>query len=362
MRLLALLPLLACEPATPAPSAPVEPAPFQLAAPIGGFDRPLLVTHAGDGSGRLFVVEQTGLIKVVKEGRTEPTPFFDARSLLGSTTGEQGLLGLAFHQRFKDNRRLFIAYTDKQQNDAYAELRALPDGSRADPSSLRVLFAIDDFASNHNGGNVVFGPDGLLYLGTGDGGGAGDPKRTAQDEKSLLGKMLRLDVDKAGAQPEIFAKGLRNPWRYSFDRQTGDLWIADVGQNKWEWVHQVPRAELKPGINFGWSIVEGSHCFRPADGCANQGLRMPVFEYAHGEDGCSITGGFVYRGKAIPALAGAYVVGDYCSGRIWLRKADGKWVRVMESKATISSFGEDEDGELYVVDHKGEVRRLIAAP
>jgi glucose/arabinose dehydrogenase len=376
MRLLVLFTMLACErapasPQSPPPPPPVviaaENVPFTLGPPIGPFSRPVFVTHAGDGSGRLFVVEQTGKIKVVK-GDKVVGEFYDGSTLLGSDGGEMGMLGLAFHPKFKDNGRLFIAYTDSERDDAYAELKATADKSKADASSLRVLFSIDDFAGNHNGGNLAFGPDGLLYMGTGDGGGANDPQRTAQDDRSFLGKMLRLDVDKlpppspTGVTPDMFAKGLRNPWRYSFDRQTGDLLIGDVGQNKWEWVHYVPRAELKPGINFGWSVVEGSHCFRPSSGCETKGLRAPVFEYAHGEDGCSITGGYVYRGKAIPALVGVYLVGDYCSGRVWMAKNEGgawKFTKAMDSKTNISSFGEDEDGEMYLVDHKGDIRKLI---
>lgn len=338
-------------------------APFRAKAPVA-------LVAAGDGTKRLFVVEQAGLVRVVQGGTIVEPPFYDAGPLLGGTSGEQGLLGLAFHPKFKDNGRLFIAYTDRGQDNAVAELKVVAGGTQVDPASLRVLFVVDDFAGNHNGGHLAFGPDGKLWIGTGDGGGAGDPKRTGQDDASLLGKMLRVDVDRLPPAPqpvvpEVWAKGLRNPWRYSFDRQTGDLWIADVGQNQWEEVHVVEKPADQRGLNFGWSTMEGAHCFRPASGCDTTGLHLPIFEYKHGEDGCSITGGFVYRGKAYPVLRGSYVVGDYCSGRLWSLKRDGSrwvWARAGDLGVRISSFGEDEDGELWVVDHEAGVRRLSAEP
>ncbi len=356
--------------ADPPPASATQVAPWvrlDVEGPLMA-DAPVGLAAAHDGSGRLFVVEQGGRVRVIADGKLLDGPFLDVRHLLGRADGEQGLLGLAFHPRFKDNGRLFIGYTDKQGDDAYAELRATADRSRVDASTLRVLFAIKDFAGNHNGGHLAFGPDGKLWIGTGDGGGAGDPERTAQSDASLLGKMLRVDVDALPpaplvVTPERWAKGLRNPWRYSFDRQTGDLWIGDVGQNTWEEVHVVERPTEQRGLNFGWSVMEGAHCFRPERGCDATGLAIPVFEYRNGDGGCSVTGGFVYRGRRFPALVGSYVVGDYCSGRLWTIKRDGArfvWAPAGQVGAALSSFGEDENGELWVADHKGRVLRLVA--
>lgn len=339
-------------------------ATLSLDAPIGGFKFPVQAVSAKDGSKRLFVVEQHGLIRVVKDGKIEAAPFLDATSLLGASGGEQGLLGLAFHPKFKENGRFFIAYTDKDEGNAFAEGRVV--NGVVDVKAMKVLFSIPDFASNHNGGMLTFGPDGKLWIGTGDGGGGGDPQRTSQDEKSLLGKMLVIDVDAnpIGA-PKIVHKGLRNPWRYAFDRETGDLWIADVGQNAFEFVFMVEKKRLNEKLNFGWSVVEGAHCFRPKPGCDAKGFERVVFEYPHGEDGCSITGGYVYRGTKSPALVGSYVVGDYCSGRVWTVKRDATSGAFTVAKAAdvrlqISSFGEDEDGELWLVDHAGSIRRVTA--
>lgn len=365
-------------PAHPPPAPLAQPsAPWvtlSLAPALPGFRAPVQVTHANDGSKRLFVVEQAGLVRVVtfsNEGvaAIDAAPFLDARALLGAAGGEQGLLGLAFHPRFAANGRLFFAYTDKGEANAVAEVRVGKDG-RADLMTLRTFFAIADFASNHNGGMLAFGPDGKLWIGTGDGGGGGDPKRTAQDEQSFLGKMLVLDVDAlpaASATPTIAFKGLRNPWRYSFDRSTGDLWIGDVGQNAWESLYFVDRSRLQQRLNFGWSVTEGAHCFRPgANACDAAGFERVVFDYPHGPDGCSITGGYSYRGKASPALVGSYVVGDYCSGRVWIIKRDAaskgfRVAKALDSGLQISSFGEDEAGELWLVDHSGgSIRRVLA--
>ena len=364
-----LIAVLSCARAAPAkPPAPplaAASAPWvqlSLDKALPGFRFPVQVTNANDGSKRLFVVEQDGLVRVVSPTAIiEQVPFLDVRKLLGASGGEQGLLGLAFHPRYASNGRLFFAYTDKQRDNAVAEVRVGQHGS-VDMSTLRVLFSVADFAGNHNGGMLAFGPDGRLWIGTGDGGGGGDPKRTAQDDTSLLGKMLVLDVDAlpAHTRPTIAFKGLRNPWRYSFDRTTGDLWIADVGQKEWESVFFVERSRLQHKLNFGWSEVEGAHCFR--SGCDATGFERVVFDYRHGEDGCSITGGYSYRGKAFPALHGTYVVGDYCSGRVWaIKRADGFQVALaLQTRLQISSFGEDEDGELWLVDHAGgSLRRIV---
>jgi glucose/arabinose dehydrogenase len=361
--------------APPAPSLHTHIPPWltlSLGAPVSGFQAPVHITAAHDGSNRLFVVEQTGRVRVMERVGAESAtvraePFLDVRDLLGNDSGEQGLLGLAFHPRFKENGRLFIAYTNAQEDDAVAELRANETRASAVRGSLRPLCAVEDFAGNHNGGHLAFSNDGLLFIGTGDGGGGGDPQRTAQDPKSLLGKMLVLNVDKlppAGAvKPTIRYDGLRNPWRYAFDRVTGDLWIADVGQNKWEEVHFVEAARLTQPLNFGWSRVEAAHCFRPGSGCDAAGTEPVAFEYPHGDDGCSITGGVVFRSASEPFADGTYVVGDYCSGRVWIMKRNGARFDVAQALDTglrISSFGTDESGGVWLVDHAGSVRRVHA--
>jgi glucose/arabinose dehydrogenase len=342
-----------------------------------GFNQPTAMAEVPDGSRRLLVVERGGTIRVVQNGQTLATPFLDLRSLLTASGQEQGLLGLAFHPSYAQNGRFFVAYTARNGDNTVAEYRVSSDPSRADPGSGRVLLAIPDFAANHNGGHLAFGPDGMLYIGTGDGGGAGDPQRTSQNRGSLLGKLLRIDVDRgspyaipldnpfvgqAGARPEIWAIGLRNPWRFSFDRATGDLWIADVGQNALEEINFTP-AGTPPPLDYGWSTMEGSQCFRGAS-CDTMGLAMPVAEYGHNL-GCSVTGGFVYRGRAFPQLAGAYFYGDYCSGRIWALARDraGRWTateRLVDSSLRISSFAEDQAGELYVISLDGRIFQLVA--
>jgi glucose/arabinose dehydrogenase len=332
--------------ATTAPWAPIT-----LDQTITGFTTPVDIVAQGK---RLFVVQQDGFIKVVDDGKV--STWLDARSVVGKVGGEQGLLGLAFK-----NDRTFIAYTDAKENDAVAELHG------NDMKTLKVLFAINDFAPNHNGGNLVFGADGFLWVGTGDGGGAGDPQRTAQNPDVLLGKMLRVDVDAKKIRPEVTYLGLRNPWRYSFDKKTGDLWIADVGQDLWEEIDFVAAADLMKKHNFGWSILEGNHCFRPKQNCTPPpDYTAPIWEYGHGADGgCSVTGGFVYRGRKYPALQGSYVVADFCSGRIWELKRTPTGVDVAladESKVPVTSFGEDADGELWVADYSGSIKHVAVKP
>jgi len=342
-------------PALSAPPLATPDTPWTLAPgrPGGGFERPVLVTHADDGSGRLFVVEQSGLVRVVRDGVVQPTPFADVRRHLGGRSGEQGLLGLAFHPRFRENRRLFAAWTGPRGENTVVELRARADGSAIDDTPPRVLLAIPDFAANHNGGHLIFGPDGRLWVGTGDGGGAGDPRRTAQDDTSLLGKMLRIDVDaRAPARGvETWGRGLRNPWRYAFDPRSGDLWIADVGQHEWEEVDLIPAASAATTVkDFGWSTMEGRECFRAA-GCDTRGLEWPVYVYGHGRDGgCSITGGVVVDGR--------FVFADYCTGRVQaIRRVDGgtRVTTAWESGRRVSSFGLGPDGTLWLVDHGGEI-------
>jgi glucose/arabinose dehydrogenase len=327
-----------------------------------GFDAPVDIQHAGDGSGRLFVVEQKGLIRIVKEGVVQERPLLDIRH---KTTGEgeQGLLGLAFPRGFAESQRFYVNYTDRRGDTIIAMYRAA--GDVADADSETVLLRIPQPYSNHNGGQLRFGPDGFLYIGMGDGGAGGDPENHAQRGDSLLGKMLRVDVESEpgqvrvpadnpfvgveGTRPEIWALGLRNPWRFSFDRKNGDLWIGDVGQDTYEEISHTP-APSRGGENYGWSLMEGDHCYQP--GCVAEGLVRPVAEYRHTE-GCSVTGGFVYRGSRSPALDGVYLYGDFCSGRLWgLRREGDAWRsdKLRDTGFLITSFGEDEQGEVYIAD------------
>ncbi len=337
----------------------------------GGFKRPTFVTHAGDGSGRLFVVEKAGTIRTVRGGVVEPQPFLDVSAVAGSRGNEQGLLGLAFHPRFEENGRLFVAYTAKDGANSVAEYHVPAGSTRANPATARVIFSIPDDRANHNGGMLAFGPDGYLYFGTGDGGGAGDTRGNGQSLTTLLGKILRLGVDlgtapyaiprdnpfaaRGDARPEIWAYGLRNPWRFSFDRATGDLWIGDVGQDALEEVDfQV--ASSKGGENYGWNVMEASACFKPATGCDRGGKVLPVFEYSHDGGACSVTGGYVYRGAKLPALQGAYLFIDYCEGKLRsLRREASGWraAVLLETELSVTSFGEDEAGEVYVLDDAG---------
>lgn len=374
--------------AAPAPTATPSPAPRLDALRLGlapiaqNLAAPVFVTHAGDGRGRLFLVEKVGRIRIFDADGLRPVPFLDIRDRVRSDGMEQGLLGLAFAPDFSDSGRFFVDYTDRDGNTVIARFTAAADGETADPAGESRVLSIDQPAANHNGGMLVFGPDGYLWVGTGDGGMANDRFGNGQNPDTLLGKMLRLDVTSDPAAPylipgdnpwvdagwdgrdvrdEVWAVGLRNPWRYSFDRATGDLWIADVGQNLYEEVNFVP-AGSPGGLNFGWPIMEGTHCFPESAGCQRAGLEIPVAEYRHGADGCSITGGYVYRGAAFPALAGVYLYSDYCSGKIWGLARDGDGWRnhlLLESRLNVSSFGEDEAGELYVTDLQGGVYRIV---
>ncbi|MGI8926396.1 MAG: PQQ-dependent sugar dehydrogenase [Tepidiformaceae bacterium] len=363
------------------PTAPPATDPLLVRA-AQGLQRPVYVTGAGDGSRRLFVVEKAGRVRIVRDGQLAPAPpFLDITALVDSVASERGLLGLAFHPGYETNGRFFVTYTAKGGGaNTLAEYRVSGDSERADAASARVLFAVPDKFSNHNGGMVAFGPDGFLYVAMGDGGSGGDPDGNAQDLGVLLGKVLRLDVDagggapysippgnpfagQAGARGEVWAYGLRNPWRFSFDRQTGDLWIADVGQNAFEEVDLQPAAS-RGGENYGWNRMEGDACFEPKSGCDRTGLTLPVFAYGR-EDGCSVTGGYVYRGKRFPGLAGAYYFADYCEGILRSLREDGggTWRAkdLLETVGAISSFGEDDEGELYLVaDQAGELYRLEA--
>lgn len=332
-------------------------------------DRPVFVTAAPKDSTRLFVVLKSGKIILLKDGVALAEPFLDLTAVTLSTDNERGLLGLAFHTDYAQNGRFFIYRTQT------------PDGTivmsecRRDPSSQdKALGAcIKDFLTiphnrpNHNGGMLAFGPDGYLYIGTGDGGGAGDPEMNAQDPKKKLGKILRIDVDKyptpppgnvSGGDPDVWDYGLRNPWRFSFDRCSGDLYIADVGQYLWEEIDVEIKG--KGNLNYGWNTMEGNHCFMPAMNCVQTGLTMPVTEYPHDDVimDVSVTGGYVYRGKKIPGLEGTYLYADYLSRRIrtlaWSKGAvlkEGEVTQDLDTLALsggITSFGEDADGELYM--------------
>ncbi|MEJ5239926.1 MAG: PQQ-dependent sugar dehydrogenase [Anaerolineales bacterium] len=358
---------------TPSPSATVtsstnvatfpDPRAYTWVPIVEGLDRPVdIQTPPGDE--RLFIVEQDGRIRLVQSGQLLPLPFLDITDRVGTQGNEQGLLGLAFHPRFAENGYFYVNYTDRQGNTVIARFQAEPGASQVATTTEKRLLYIPQPYRNHNGGGMAFGPDGYLYLGLGDGGSAGDPQNNAQNPRSLLGKLLRIDVD--GGDPyaipsdnpfgnEVWAYGLRNPWRFAFDRN-GDLYIADVGQNKWEEVNFLP-AGAAPGANFGWRLWEGNHPYEsnpPAEG-----YLFPIAEYGH-DQGCSVTGGVVYRG-GMPEWQGIYLFGDYCSGRIWglLRTAEGWQMQALfETRANISTFGQDANGEVYFAHHGGSIYRL----
>ncbi len=309
--------------------------------------------------GRLYAVEQRGVIRVVDKGRVRPQPFLDIRTLV-STGGERGLLSVAFHPRYATSRLLYVDYTDIDGNTRVVEYRS--NGTRVIPSSARLLFTAQQPFSNHNGGQLAFGPDGLLYIGLGDGGAGGDPNDNGQTFTTRLAKIWKLDVDRRGAKPVLVAYGLRNPWRFSFDRATGDLYIGDVGQNAWEEIDYVPRARLGRLANFGWAVYEGRVPYDRSRTLDPRGrLVGPVEVYSH-ELGCSVTGGFVYRGAARKDLRGRYLYGDYCSGTIWRFKVrKGKATAARTEPFTIpnlTSFGEDSAGGLYAVTGTGTIYRI----
>lgn len=347
------------------PPPALVPVPAEVAAKVGleeivhGLDRPVaLVAAPGDPRKRLYIVEQhAGRIRVLEDGKL--TTFFTIGGL--SDGNEEGLLGLAFHPDFAKNGRFYVNYTSKDMATHIVEYNV------ADPSTGRELIRIAQPYSNHNGGNLVFGPDGKLYTGMGDGGAANDPRRNGQNPNALLGKILRFDVDHP--TPEVVHLGMRNPWRFAFDE--GNLYIGDVGQNQWEEVDVAP-AGTAP-LNFGWNIMEGTHCFdaetgTTKDACDRTGLTLPVAEYPH-DEGCSITGGFVYRGKALPQLAGVYFYADYCTGLLRSFRWDHgairdhwDWKAAIDTQGVlsqISSFGVDADGELYIVELTGAIYELV---
>ena len=345
-----------------------EPA-LRLVTVASGIAQPVSITNAGDT--RLFITSQKGTIEIWDGTQVLPQPFLDIRSLV-SSGGERGLLSIAFHPHYAENGLFFVNYTDRNGDTVVARYSvSASDPNRADPTSAhQILFVGQPFA-NHNGGQLQFGPDGFLYIGMGDGGSGGDPGNRAQNLGTLLGKMLRIDVNAAeysvppsnpfvgqtSAHGEIWALGLRNPWRFSFDRATGDLWIADVGQGDWEEVDFQPATSIG-GENYGWRRMEGMHCFNPSSGCrTDTSLVLPVIEYGHADGACSITGGYVYRGTQFPRLRGMYVYGDFCNGMMFgaRRAGDGTITtsELFDANFNISTFGESADGELYVADYGG---------
>jgi glucose/arabinose dehydrogenase len=345
-----------------------------------GFARPVQIVDPNDASGRLFVVEQGGTVRFLVDGAIQEDIFLDIGDQI-STGNEQGLLSMALHPNFAENGTFFIDYTDGNGDTQIERWQVSTDDPNvADPESAVTVLTVDQPYPNHNGGLLLFGPDGYLYVGLGDGGSQGDPHGNGQSLGTLLGKILRIDVDNPdeglaygipddnpyvgaeGAMPEIWVYGLRNPWRFSFDRASGDLFIGDVGQNVYEEVGLLPEGD--DGRNFGWSVMDGPECYAGSD-CDPSAFEAPIFSYTHEEGGCSITGGYVYRGDAIPELQGVYLTADYCSGLVWGvgRDADGAWgaSAPIETGISISSFGEDADGELYVVDLSGGIYRVTAA-
>jgi glucose/arabinose dehydrogenase len=352
-----------------------DPAGYSWVSVTSGLELPVDIQSAGDGSGRLFIVEKRGRIRILQNNQLLPEPFLDIQNEVGSQHTEQGLLGLAFHPKYSETGLFFVNYTDGNGNTVIARFHvSADDPNRADPASEVDLLHVDQPYANHNGGGLVFGSDGYLYIGLGDGGSAGDPQGNGQNPQTMLGKLLRIDVDHGnpyatppdnpfaggGGLPEIWAYGLRNPWRFSFDRLTGGLYSADVGQDAWEEVDFV-RAGTPGGLNFGWNYYEGTHPFQ-GQPPANATFIWPVAEYSHAE-GCSVTGGYVYRGSALPEWQGVYFYGDYCSGTIWglIHTGEDTWQvkALFDTGAQISTFGVDEAGEIYLIDYRsGTLLRL----
>lgn len=343
---------------------------------LGGIKQPTHITHAGDNSRRLFITEQRGRILLISNGSVSKKPFLDIADRV-SCCGERGLLSVVFPPGYKDKGYFYLNYTNRAGDTVVARYRITRNPDRADPESEEIVLTIRQPYANHNGGQLAFGPDGFLYVGMGDGGSAGDPQNNAQNPSSLLGKMVRIDVESGRKpyaipsdnpfindktyRPEIWAMGLRNPWRFSFDSKTGDMYIADVGQNRFEEINVEPRGS-RGGRNYGWNIMEGLHCYA-VENCIRNGLTLPVAEYGH-DKGCSVTGGLTYNGSRYLLMQGMYLYGDFCSGRIWGLKWSGeKWMQkeLNNTGLSISTFGQDETGELYVADYgKGNIYRIEA--
>jgi glucose/arabinose dehydrogenase len=346
-----------------APEASVLP-PW-LVQVAGGLDMPVGITHAGDE--RLFIVLQRGQIMILRDGAIEAVPFLDIRPAV-ACCGERGLLGLAFPPDHAETGYFFVHYTDLGGDTMISRFRVMPgDPDRADPASETTVLTATQPFENHNGGQIEIGPDGMLWIALGDGGNGGDPLDNAQSLGTLLGKILRIDVDELpytippdnpfigqeGARAEIWSYGWRNPWRFSFDRATGDLYVGDVGQNRFEEI-SLERAGSPGGGNYGWRLMEGLHCFIPSSNCNDGSLILPIIEYATAGGNCAVTGGYVYRGGRIPALEGKYLFSDFCSGLIWMAEETGEVWEVetlFQSGLRVSSLGEDDAGEIYIADY-----------
>jgi len=362
----------ALSPATPPPKPPKQDKTVALEVAYTGFDHPVGIVNAGDA--RLFVVELAGAIRVVKDGAALTTPFLDLTGMV-PTNGEQGLLGLAFDPEYATNGRFYVHYINLDGDAVIARYEVSGDPDVADAGSAEPLLTIPRDGEYHNGGQLAFGPDGYLYVASGDGGTGG----LSRQLNTLLGKILRIDVSgpgaysvpsdnpfvgTPGARTEIWAYGLRNPWRFSFDHLTGDLYIADVGEHAYEEVNFQPAAS-KGGEDYGWNVMEGMHCFG-AGTCDKSGLTLPVLEYEHDDTGRSVTGGYVYRGKQVPGLEGAYVFGDFMTGEVWRSSAADEWAMTQipaPAGIMVTTFGEDANGELYLADYKsGTLYRFRTAP
>jgi len=359
----------------------LPPVELNFVAAFGGdtFDTPVGIRHAGDGSGRLFVVEQPGRIIVLSDDSNKPKRdiFLDLTKQVYDEGWEQGLLGLAFHPDFAANGKFYVNYTTKSTTVIEEYTRSKSNGNIADLKSGRKLLEFKQPYNNHNGGELAFGPDGYLYIGTGDGGSGGDPNGNGQNLKVLLGKILRIDVDHIegnhpyaipsdnpfalndkGYREEIFAYGLRNPWRFSFDPETGQLWAADVGQKKLEEIDIIVK-----GGNYGWNVMEGNSCFKPAKNCDKSDLILPIWEYNPSKGSASITGGYVYRGKAIPSLQGTYIFADFIDGRVWTltyQDSEAITTQLELNQPSITSFGTNEAGEIFACLYDGSIVRLVA--
>ena len=353
-------------------ASPEQPAgTIRLEQVDGRFRNPVYLASP-PGDSRLFIVEQAGRIRIVKNGQALSEPFLDIADRVRSG-GEQGLLSVAFHPDYRTNGYFYVNFTDRSGDTRVERFKVSANPDVADPASSKLVIGIDQPYANHNGGLVMFGPDGMLYVGMGDGGSGGDPHGNGQNRNALLGKILRLDVSsepygipvgnpRTGGRAEIWAIGMRNPWRFAFDRQTGLLYVADVGQNEIEEIDVESATE--PGMNYGWNIMEGDHCYRSSS-CDREGLVMPKVTYNHSGGACSVTGGFVYRGRRIPSLAGHYFYSDYCAG--WLKSfrmmngavTDRRDWKTSENLGHVVSFGEDSSGELYILTEGGKVLRIV---
>jgi glucose/arabinose dehydrogenase len=347
---------------------------YEWATFVSGLIKPLgMASYFGDGL-LIYILEQRGSIRVIENQELRSEPFLDISNKVRTQGSEQGLLGIALDPNYQTNGIFYLNYSDLAGDTVIARYLAAEDRKTANPDSEQIILSYKQPYANHNGGNLVFGLDGMLYIGLGDGGSGGDPEMRAQNPDTLLGKMLRISVQDqemyaipsdnpyqgGGGRAEIWAMGLRNPWRYSFDRLTGDLWIADVGQGNWEEINFTP-SDAEPGMNFGWYYREGTHPFK-GDPPNPSELIDPVFEYDHSMGSCSVTGGYVYRGDLLPDWYGVYLFGDFCNGKIWgiLQTENGGWrvEQLFETGVNISSFGEDVFGELYLIAHNGTLYQL----